>query len=112
MDEQQKPYEVTEEDFNKAINNASLFARRRLARKMEKKKHRACEFLVTYKEVVSPLTGETLLVPDLTKPYGPTTNYLPPADLEQYVTNFVLVNKDKDTRTELEKVLEESGYKV
>jgi hypothetical protein len=87
-------YQPTEEDFHKAVNNASYFSRRRLNKKMNKLKKRAAEWLPYGKPkvVVSPLTGENIRL----NPGEVRRKLMPPADLEQWVTNFCLNNKDKE----------------
>jgi hypothetical protein len=68
-------YEVTEEDFHRAVNNAGYHARRRLFKKMKK-----------------VVFGNKNVRFDRPRP---------PMDLEDYVTNFVLTYKDKGVVNEV-----------
>lgn len=77
--------EFTQEDFEKAFDNASYWSKRRLEKKSNKKKFRAAYWSEGHKDPEDPEFGPPRLM----------KRYLPPKDLEQWQANWIVVNKDK-----------------
>jgi hypothetical protein len=90
MDKVEQDFVVTEENFHEAYNNAGPLARQRLNRKMEKKKMRGGEWV----PVDKPIPGAS---PHARRAGYIKKEYLPCADLEQYVKRFVLVHMNKES---------------
>lgn len=81
MSEQKQP-PFTEEDWEKALANASFFTKQRFLKKISKVKYRASYFGKAHDE---PKEGQA----------GVRFKRLPPSNLEDCIFNFVMNNKDK-----------------
>lgn len=86
--EEESEFVVTEENFHQAYNKAGPLARKRLNKKMEKKKMRGGTWAFTKQ----PVPGSS---PFARRLGYLRKDYLPCADLEQYVKRFVLVHMNK-----------------
>lgn len=87
--QEESEFVVTEENFNQAFNNAGPLSRKRLLAKMDKRKMRGGKWVPVDKPIpgASPFAKRVGYV---------QKEYLPAADVEQYVKRFVLVHMNKE----------------